>query len=161
RPSLREIARQRVKIVANAGGANPASCAAAFERVLAELGLTLKVAWAGGDDLLPQAAELGAQGIRDMFTGQPRPAEQALASINPHLGAKPIAEALAQGADVVITGRIVDSALVLGPLLHEFGWSLADYDRLAAGSVIGHLLECGAQATGGLFTDWRDVPDWA
>jgi len=95
-----------------------------------------------------------------MFTGEAWPDRQ-LTGINAYLGAAPIAAALARGADVVITGRIVDSALVLGPLMHEFGWAQDDYDRLAAGSILGHLLECGAQVTGGLFTDWRDVPDWA
>jgi hypothetical protein len=96
-----------------------------------------------------------------MFTGAPAPDPADMLSINAYFGAKPISQALAAGADVVITGRVVDSALVLGPLVHEFGWALDDYDRLSAGSLCGHVLECGAQATGGLFTDWEDVPDWA
>jgi hypothetical protein len=157
-PSLNEIGRQGIKLVANAGGVNPAACAAAFERMVQEAGLSLKVATVAGDDLLGRAAELTS--YRDMFTGEVWP-ERDFTCINAYLGAAPIAAALAQGADVVITGRVVDSALVLGPLMHEFGWQPEDYDRLAAGSVIGHLLECGAQATGGLFTDWREVPDWA
>jgi len=157
-PSLSEIARQGIKLVANAGGVNPAACAAAFERMAAEAGIKLKVAYVAGDDLLDRAAEFA--GEREMFSGERWP-DAKLTAINAYLGAAPIAAALAKGADVVITGRIVDSALVLGPLMHEFGWSLTDYDRLAAGSILGHLLECGAQATGGLFTDWRDVPDWA
>jgi hypothetical protein len=159
-PSISEIARRGIKLVANAGGVNPAACAAAFERMAAETGVKLNVAYVAGDDLLDRATELAAAGYREMFTGDSWP-ERPLTGINAYLGAAPIAEALARGADVVITGRIVDSALVLGPLIHEFGWSLYDYDRLAAGSLLGHLLECGAQATGGLFTDWRDVPDWA
>jgi hypothetical protein len=157
-PSLAEIARQGIKLVANAGGVNPAACAAAFERMAAEAGIKLKVAYVAGDDLLERAAEFADQ--REMFSGERWP-DAKLTAINAYLGAAPIAAALAKGADVVITGRIVDSALVLGPLMHEFDWKLDDYDRLAAGSILGHLLECGAQATGGLFTDWRDVPDWA
>ena len=157
-PSLAEIARQGIKLVTNAGGVNPAACAAAFEKMAADAGVKLKVAYVAGDELLPRADEF--KQIREMYSGEAFP-DRTLTTINAYLGAAPIAAALAKGADVVITGRIVDSALVLGPLMHEFGWSLDDYDRLAAGSVLGHLLECGAQATGGLFTDWRDVPDWA
>ena len=157
-PHISEIARQGIRLVANAGGVNPAACAAAFEKMAAEAGVRLKVAYVAGDDLLDRAAELSNH--REMFSGEHWP-DAKLTAINAYLGAAPIAAALAKGADVVITGRIVDSALVLGPLMHEFGWALDDYDRLAAGSILGHLLECGAQATGGLFTDWRDVPDWA
>lgn len=160
-PVVRDIARQGIKLVANAGGVNPVACAAAFERMAAEAGVTLKVAVVAGDDLLPRAAEFAASGQREMFTGEAWPAAAHLTSINAYLGAAPIAAALARGADVVITGRVVDSALVLGPLMHEFGWAADDWDRLAAGSIIGHLLECGAQVTGGIFTDWQDVPDWA
>jgi hypothetical protein len=159
-PHLHEIARQGIKLVANAGGVNPAACAAAFEHMAAEAGVKLTVAYVAGDDLLHRADEFAAAEYREMFTGENWP-DRPLTGINAYLGAAPIAEALARGADVVITGRIVDSALVLGPLIHEFGWRFDDYDRLAAGSILGHLLECGAQATGGLFTDWRDVPDWA
>ena len=92
-----------------------------------------------------------------MFSGAPFP--ERVASINAYLGARPIAEALAMGADIVLTGRCVDSALVLGPLIHEFGWAPEDYDRLSAGSLAGHVIECGAQATGGIFTDWREIAD--
>jgi hypothetical protein len=96
-----------------------------------------------------------------MFTGVPFPDSKSVLSANAYLGGFPIARALAEGADVVITGRVVDSALTLGPLIHEFGWTRDDVDQLAAGSLAGHVIECGAQATGGLFTDWEDVPDWA
>jgi len=157
-PSLPEIARQGIKLVTNAGGVNPQACAAAFEKMAAECGVKLKVAVVSGDDLLERQAEFGD--VREMYSGERWP-DAKLTAINAYLGAVPIAAALAKGADVVITGRVVDSALVLGPLMHEFGWKPDDYDRLAAGSILGHLLECGAQATGGLFTDWRDVPDWA
>ncbi len=158
-PHLREIAAQGVKIVANAGGVNPAGLAAALEQLISELGLSLTVAFVDGDDLRPQLEKLRAEGHRDMFTGAPFP--QNVISANAYLGAFPIAAALAKGADIVITGRVVDSAVVLGPLVHEFGWRPDDHDLLAAGTLAGHLLECGAQVTGGTFTDWRDVPDWA
>ena len=92
-----------------------------------------------------------------MFTGRPLPPANAIASINAYLGAFPIARALDAGADIVITGRCVDSALALGPCIHEFGWQADDYTRLAAGSLAGHLLECGPQATGGNFTDWETL----
>ena len=157
-PHLAEIARQGIKLVANAGGVNPAACAAAFEKLAADTGVKLKVAYVAGDDLLPRAEEFAE--IKEMYSGEGWP-NASFTAINAYLGAIPIAAALAKGADVVITGRVVDSALVLGPLMHEFGWKPDDYDRLAAGSILGHLLECGAQVTGGLFTDWRDVPDWA
>ncbi|MBK8631823.1 MAG: DUF1446 domain-containing protein [Sphingomonadales bacterium] len=158
-PHLREIAAQGVKIVANAGGVNPAGLAAALEQMIAALGLALTVAFVDGDDLRHRLDELQAAGHRDMFTGAPFPA--TVISANAYLGAFPIAAALAQGADIVVTGRVVDSAVVLGPLVHEFGWGPDDLDLLAAGTLAGHLLECGAQVTGGTFTDWRDVPDWA
>ncbi len=157
-PYITEIEKQGIKLVANAGGVNPAACAAAFERMASDAGVKLKVAFVAGDDLLDRAGDLSGQ--KEMFSGDAWPAAK-LTAINAYLGAAPIAAALAKGADVVITGRIADSALVLGPLMHEFGWALTDYDRMAAGSILGHLLECGAQATGGLFTDWRDVPDYA
>lgn len=158
-PHLAEIAARGVKVVANAGGVNPAGLAAALERMIAELGLSLTVAHVDGDDLRPGLDALRAAGHRDMFTGASFP--DNVISANAYLGAFPIAAALAKGADVVVTGRVVDSAVVLGPLVHEFGWGPDDLDLLAAGTLAGHLLECGAQVTGGTFTDWRDVPDWA
>ncbi|HWV13250.1 MAG TPA: acyclic terpene utilization AtuA family protein [Sphingobium sp.] len=158
-PHLRQIAAQGVKVVANAGGVNPAGLAAALERMIDEAGLSLTVAYVEGDDLRPQIEQLRVAGHRDMFTGAAFP--ENIISANAYLGAFPIAAALDKGADIVITGRVVDSAIVLGPLIHEFGWSEADFDLLAAGTLAGHLLECGAQVTGGTFTDWRDVPDWA
>jgi hypothetical protein len=158
-PHLHEIAAQDIKVVANAGGVNPAGLASALEQMIREKGLSLKVAYVEGDDLRDQVAELRAAGHRDMFVDTPFP--ENIVSANAYLGAFPIAAALAKGADIVITGRVVDSAVVLGPLIHEFGWGADDLDLLAAGSLAGHLLECGAQVTGGTFTDWRDVPDWA
>lgn len=158
-PHLREIAARGVKIVANAGGVHPAGLAAALERMIRDEGLALRVAYVDGDDLRARVPELRAAGHRDMFTGAAFP--EHVVSANAYLGGFPIAEALAAGADIVVTGRVVDSALALGPLIHEFGWGADDLDLLAAGTLAGHLLECGAQITGGTFTDWRDVPDWA
>lgn len=158
-PYLSEIASQGIRVVANAGGVNPAGLAAALEDLIAEKGLELTVAYVAGDDLRGRDAELRAAGHRDMFTGAGFP--DGVLSSNAYLGAFPIAAALGAGADIVITGRVVDSAVVLGPLIHEFGWQAEDWDLLAAGTLAGHVLECGAQVTGGTFTDWRDVPDWA
>ena len=158
-PYLDEIAVQGIKVVANAGGVNPAGLAVALEKMIAETGLHLSVAYVAGDDLRGREDELRAAEYTDMFTGASFP--ENILSSNAYLGAFPIAAALAQGADIVITGRVVDSAVVLGPLIHEFGWQIDDWDMLAAGTLAGHLLECGAQVTGGTFTDWRDVPDWA
>ena len=148
-----------IRLIANAGGVNPAACARALERLAAELGVSLKVAVVDGDDVLALLPRLRERGLADFYTGAPLP--ERLLSANAYFGALPIARALERGADVVVTGRVVDSAVTLGALIHEFGWRADDYDRLAAGSLAGHLIECGCQATGGLFTDWKDVPDWA
>jgi hypothetical protein len=157
RSHLKEIARQNVKIISNAGGVNPRACGDAVRALVKAAGVDLTVAIVEGDDLIPRAAELS--GVREMYSGDASPAADRLASINAYLGAFPIAEALKRGADIVITGRSVDSAVTLGACIHEFGWSREDVDRLAAGSLCGHILECGAQATGGNFTDWESVAD--
>jgi Acyclic terpene utilisation family protein AtuA len=157
RPIIRDIAQKKIKVVANAGGVNLAACRAALERLAAEAGVALKIGTVEGDDLLPRIDAIRALDPRDLATNEPLP--PTLFSANAYLGAFPIAAALAAGADIVVTGRCVDSALVLGPLIHEFGWAPDDDDRLAAGSLAGHLLECGAQVTGGNFTDWQDVAD--
>lgn len=157
-PLAADIARQGVKVVTNAGGMNPIACRDALVQLLEAQGIELKVGVVLGDDLTAQSQELQNDAVRDMFTGQALP-ENPL-SLNAYLGAFPIAEALAQGCDIVITGRCVDSALALGPLIHEFGWRDTDYDLLAAGSLAGHLIECGAQVCGGIFTDWQLVPEW-
>ena len=155
---IRDIAAKGIKVVSNAGGVNPAGCAAALSKLAQEAGVKLKIAIVEGDDVLPRLAELRAGGVREMFSGAELPPQ--ILSANAYLGAIPIARALAEGADVVITGRCVDSAVALGPLMHEFGWREDEYDRLAAGSLAGHIIECGCQATGGLFTDWESVPRW-
>jgi len=156
---LSAIVSQRIRIVTNAGALDPRGCATALTDLAKRMGVPLVVAVVEGDDLLGEQDALRRRGIRAMGSNADFPSD--LASINAYIGAAPIAAALAAGADVVITGRVVDSALTLGPLIHEFGWRFDDYDRLAAGTLIGHLLECGAQPTGALFTDWRDVPNYA
>ena len=157
-PLLRDIKEKRIRLVSNAGGINPHAAAAALRRKAEEAGVALDIAVVTGDDLSDRAQEVRAAGVTEMFSGAALP--EKLTTMNAYLGAQPIAAALDRGADVVITGRCVDSAVVLGPLVHALGWSWTDYDKLAQGSLAGHLLECAAQVTGGLFTDWRDVPGW-
>lgn len=154
-----------VRWVLNAGGLAPVEAREAVLGLLAKLGLRARVAAVVGDNLLPRLDDLAQAG---QF---PQPLEQApalssygsrLLFANAYFGARPIAEALDRGADIVITGRVADAALSLGPLLHTFGWRVDDWDRLAQGVVIGHLLECNAQVSGGNFSgDWRSVPDLA
>lgn len=135
-----------VKVVTNAGGVNPSAAAALIEAADPDI----RVAVVSGDDLMGNEAVLsGAE-----LSSEP-------ISANVYLGARPIAAGLAAGADIVVTGRVVDSALVLGPLIHEFGWKPDQLDLLSAGSLAGHLLECGPQSTGGLLTDWEDTGSWA
>lgn len=150
-----KLEAQGIKVVTNAGGVNPQACKAAIDDKLKALGVDLKVAIVTGDDLLSRAAEFAD--VKEMFSGGAMPPK--LWSMNAYLGAFPIARALADGADIVLTGRCVDSAIVLGPLIHEFGWQTDEFDKLSAGSLAGHVIECGAQATGGVSTDWRDVAD--
>jgi hypothetical protein len=157
-PLLPEIKQKGIRIVSNAGGINPQAAATALRRKAEEVGIMLNIAVVTGDDLTSRADEIRAAGVTEMFSGAVMP--EKLTTMNAYLGAQPIALALDRGADVVITGRCVDSAVVLGPMVHTFGWSWTDYDKLAQGSLAGHLLECAAQVTGGLFTDWRDVPGW-
>ena len=154
-PNLKTIAEQNVKVISNAGGVNPLACAAALRELVANQGLSLKVACVVGDDLLDQAQALAEQGHKEMFSGDAFPPPERLQSINAYLGAFPIVEALANGADIVVTGRSVDSAVTLAACIHSFGWQSDEWDKLAAGSLAGHILECGPQATGGNFTDWE------
>lgn len=155
---LREVAARGIRVVSNAGGVNPQACAQALQALAAEQGVVLKVAVVTGDDVMPLVAQLREQGVRELQSGAPLP--DRLLTANAYLGALPIRDALAAGAQVVITGRCVDSAVTLGALMHAFGWREDDWDRLAQGSLAGHVIECGCQATGGLHTDWELVPDW-
>jgi hypothetical protein len=157
KPNLVEIARQGVRVVSNAGGVNPQACAIALRAVIADLGLDLKVACILGDDLFDRRREFSGGEIVEMFSRADYPAVEKIASINAYLGAFPIASALDAGADIVVTGRCVDSAVTLGACIHSFGWGRQDFDQLAMGSLAGHILECGPQATGGNFTDWQEV----
>jgi hypothetical protein len=159
RQVLPEAMKRGIRIIANAGGINPQGCADALQALAASLGLSPRIAVVEGDDVSALMPALRDEGVLDMFTGEPLPTQ--VLSANAYLGALPVARALAAGASIVITGRGVDSAVTLGALIHEFGWSPQDHDRLAGGSLAGHILECGCQATGGLFTDWEQVPDWA
>jgi hypothetical protein len=153
KPNLREIADKKVKILTNAGGVNPEACGAAARELIKEAGLDLKVAVVTGDDLLDRAQDFAA--MQDMFSGADCPDPASLASVNAYLGGFPVAKALDGGADIVITGRSVDSAVTLGACIHAFGWQPQDLDALAGGSLAGHIIECGPQASGGNFTDWE------
>jgi hypothetical protein len=157
-PLMKELKSRGIKVIANAGGVNPSACRAALVAAALAEGVDLKIAAVLGDDLMPQVDALRAAGTREMFAGSPFPAK--VMSANAYLGAFPIAAALDAGADIVVTGRCVDSAVTLAPLIHAFGWSAADHDRLAQGSLAGHLIECGTQVTGGNYTDWEAVPGW-
>lgn len=154
---IKDVAERGIRVISNAGGVNPQACAQALRALAQEAGVTLRIAVVEGDDVLAQVPTLRTQGVRNL-TGGELPAQVLTA--NAYLGALPIRAALDAGAQVVITGRCVDSAVTLGALMHAFDWSATDYDRLAQACLAGHIIECGCQATGGLFTDWRTVPGW-
>ena len=157
---LKDVVDKGIRVVSNAGGVNPQGCAAALATLAAAQGISLKIAVVTGDDVMPLMDGLRAQSppVAELQSGAPLP-KQVLTA-NAYLGALPIKAALDAGAQVVITGRCVDSAVTLGVLMHEFGWASTDYNQLAGASLAGHIIECGAQATGGLHTDWDSVPDW-
>ena len=160
---LPELVERDVMVVTNAGGLNPQACRERIFEVARELGVTdLKVGVVEGDDLLPRLPELVASGheLRHMETGEPlEPVLDQMTSANAYLGAWPVVEALRGGARIVLCGRVTDTALALAPLIHEMGWSPDDWDRLAAGTVAGHILECGPQCTGGNYSRWWEIPD--
>ncbi len=157
---------QNIKIVANAGGVNPQACVAGLAEVVKKLGLSgkVKIGVVAGDDIMDRLDEFIAKGIKleNMETGEPLSTiRDRAASANVYFGAEPIAEALAGGAQIVVTGRCTDTGLTLGPMIHEFGWKLDDWDRMSAGTIAGHIIECGAQATGGNHqVDWHTIPDF-
>lgn len=160
---LPELKAQGVRVITNAGGLNPVACRAKVFEVARELGVEgLRIGVVEGDDVLPRLGELLAAGhpLNNMDTGEPLAAHASrVLSANAYLGAQPVAAALREGADLVLCGRITDTALALGPLIAEFDWAADDWDRLAAGTIAGHILECGAQCTGGNFTRFWEVPD--
>src|SRR5215510_8767639 len=156
-----------IKVTANAGGVNVAGCAAAVRDVARGLGLAgqLKIGIVTGDDILDRIDDLFARGIelRNMDTGDPlSTVRERVQSANAYLGAAPIVAGLKQGARVVITGRATDTGLTLAPMIHEFGWAVDDWNKLAAGTIAGHIIECGAQCSGGNCQyDWQHIPDLA
>jgi hypothetical protein len=158
-PALKS--QPRLKIITNAGGVNPNECAAAAAKILNEAGLgETKIGVVSGDDLLPQIAELQAKGceFNNLDTQQPISGlKQPIVSANAYLGAQPIAAALTDGARIVITGRVADASLTVGPAMHEFKCLWDDWNTLAGFSVAGHLIECGAQVTGGLYQHWQTL----
>lgn len=163
---LQECIERDIKVVANAGGVNPQGCAQALIDVAESKAISgLRIGIVLGDDIMDQLDSLVDAGmpLRNLDTGQSfEEVRDRIASANVYLGAEPIARALSDGANVVITGRCTDPGLVLGPLVHEFGWKWDDWDLLAAGTIAGHTIECGAQASGGNFQEgWRRMPDLA
>jgi hypothetical protein len=161
--ALPELEAHGVRVITNAGGLNPRACRERIFEVARELGVHgLRVGVVEGDDLLARLPDLVARGHRlaNMDSGEPIAAVlDRVTSANAYLGARPVAAALAGGAQIVLCGRVTDTALALGPLVHEFGWGSEEWDRLAAGTVAGHILECGAQSTGGNFSRFWEVPD--
>ncbi|MCH9691094.1 MAG: DUF1446 domain-containing protein [Gammaproteobacteria bacterium] len=157
--------QKKIKIIANAGGVNLRACLKAIKKTIVETGVTgIHVGIVEGDDIMDRLAELRVSGetFANMETGEAiEPIVDRITSANVYIGAAGIVEALRQGADIVVTGRASDPSLVLAPLIYEFGWPLDDYDKMAAGTIMGHVIECGSQCTGGNFTDWQTVPDMA
>jgi Acyclic terpene utilisation family protein AtuA len=164
---LPAVLERGVKVVANAGGVNPAACAVAVKAMAGKTGTKggLRIGVVTGDDLLDRLDQLIAAGhpLANMETGEPlSTVRDRVLSANAYLGSEPIVEALGKGANVVITGRSTDTALTMAPLRHEFGWGATSWDQLAAGIVAGHIIECGAQCSGGnCLYDWRSIPDLA
>ncbi len=164
---LTAVAERGVRVIANAGGVNPPSCAAAVRELATSRGVRdkLRIAVVTGDDLLGRLDELIDSGhpLANMETGEPLSAiRDRVLSANAYIGSAPIVDGLARGANVVITGRSTDTALTMAPLRHEFGWGATDWNLLAAGIVAGHIIECGAQCSGGnCLHDWRNIPDLA
>ncbi len=157
----KRLQERRIKVIANAGGVNPVACA----RAVLKAAPGLRVAVVLGDDVLDRIDEFLGKGheMRNIDTGEPLSTiSEHILSANAYIGAFPLAEALATGADVVISGRCADAALVLAPMIHRFGWQPDEWDKLASGIVAGHIIECGAQCSGGnCQVGWQNIPDLA
>jgi hypothetical protein len=162
--TIEDIAEQGIKVVTNAGGVNPKACKDAILELARSKGISdLKVAVIDGDDILGRLDDLIEDGhlLKNMETGKPiTDVKDDLLSANVYLGCQPVVKALSEGADIVITGRVTDTGLTLGPMAYEFDWDFEDYDKMAAGTIAGHIIECGAQVSGGNFTDWYTVDDF-
>ncbi|GAB4369855.1 MAG: hypothetical protein Kow0042_11780 [Calditrichia bacterium] len=163
---LPDIVDKNVKVITNAGGVNPHACRHALFEVAKKLGIKgLKVGIVYGDDIFQRIDELLEQGVelKHLESGESlRQVKQHLHSANVYFGSKPMVEALRQGAQIIVTGRVTDTGLTLAPLIHEFGWRYDEYHKLAAGIIAGHIIECGAQVSGGNFLGgWKEVPDMA
>ena len=155
------IIKKNVKVITNAGGMNPAGLGREIVAMARRMGLDLKVGVVYGDDITNNLYELTAAG--EKFTNMETGAEftgvrRRITAANIYLGAEPVVEALRAGCQIVVTGRVTDTGITLAPMIHEFGWSMDDWDKMAAGIVAGHIIECGAQASGGNITDWQEVP---
>lgn len=165
REILPDCVEKNIKVLSNAGGVNVEGCAEAIKQVAQELGLNVKIGLITGDDILHRLDEFIEKGIEinNMDTGEPLSAiRDKVQSANVYLGAKPLVEALEKGAQIVVGGRLTDTGLTLAPLAYEFGWNFDDWNRIAAGTIAGHIIECGAQCSGGNCQfDWRNIPDLA
>lgn len=161
---LPDIVDKDIKVISNAGGVNPEACKDKILEMIKEQGYdSVKVAIVDGDNILDHIDDLIEDGheLKNMDSGAPiSTVKDRLLSANVYLGCSPLVEALERGADIVITGRMADPSLTLAPLVYEFGWAFDDYDKMAAGTVAGHIIECGAQASGGNYTDWEEVDDF-
>ena len=158
---LPDIAEKGIKVISNAGGVNPEACKDALLQVIEDQGYDdIKVAVVDGDDILSNIDQLISDGhlLKNMETGEAiTTVKDRLLSANVYFGCKPVVEALEKEADIVITGRVTDTGLTLAPMAYEFGWDFDDYDKMSAGTIAGHIIECGAQVSGGNFTDWESV----
>jgi len=161
---LPDIKEKGIKIISNAGGVNPLACKDEILKRAEAKGINITVAVVHGDDILGEIDSLLEQGYKLDNMDDRRSVKDVkdeLLSANVYFGARPIVEALKEGADVIVTGRVTDTGLTLAPMIHEFGWEFEDYDKMAIGTIAGHILECGAQSSGGNFTDWQKVENFA
>ena len=154
---------QNIMVIANSGGVRPQACADALMAVATDLGVKPCIGVVSGDDILQEAEDWHANGLDMSNLDDGRPFDEIsgrLISANAYFGAEPVTRVISEGAIFVVTGRVTDTGLTLAPMMHRFGWESTDYDKIAAGIVAGHILECGAQSTGGNFSNWREVPSF-